>query len=434
MLAAGNPVSRIKDIASLQSGRDNQLIGYGLVVGLQGTGDSLRSSPFTEQSMRAMLQNLGISTQGGQSSAKNVAAVMVTANLPPFASPGSRIDVNVSSLGDATSLRGGTLVMTSLSGADGQIYAVAQGAVIVSGFSAQGQAASVNEGVVTAGRVPGGAIIERELPSKFKDSVNLVLQLRNPDFSTAVRIADVVNAYARQTFGGAIAEPRDAQEVAVAKPASADLTRLMADIENLLVQTDSPAKVVINERTGTIVIGADVRVSRVAVSYGTLTVQVTESPQVVQPVALLQRPDGRAAADRYRRGKDRRPGRRHRRSGPQDAGRRPQQYRRQARRHHRHPAGDQVGRRPSGGACAAMSLGYRISRLATHLTLPRFLALGLTLTALTGAEAQEPVTAVTAGSTQDEIRQFCTNIADAARDQRYVLQKEELDKLQIGGR
>ena len=157
--------SRIKDIASLQSGRDNQLIGYGLVVGLQGTGDSLRSSPFTDQSMRAMLQNLGISTQGGQSNAKNVAAVMVTANLPPFASPGSRIDVTVSSLGDATSLRGGTLVMTSLTGADGQIYAVAQGSVVVSGFNAQGDAAAVQQGITTSGRVPTGAILERELPS-----------------------------------------------------------------------------------------------------------------------------------------------------------------------------------------------------------------------------------------------------------------------------
>jgi flagellar P-ring protein precursor FlgI len=275
--------SRIKDIASLQSGRENQLIGYGLVVGLQGTGDSLRSSPFTEQSMRAMLQNLGISTQGGQSQSKNVAAVMVTANLPSFASPGSRIDVSASSLGDATSLRGGTLVMTSLTGADGQIYAVAQGSVIVSGFSAQGDAASLTEGVTTAGRVPGGAIIERELPSKFKDSVNLVLQLRNPDFSTSVRIADAVNAYARRTWGDPIAESRDSQEVIVQKPRAADLTRLMADLENIVVTTDSPAKVVINERTGTIVIGADVRVSRVAVSYGTLTVQVTETPQVIQP-------------------------------------------------------------------------------------------------------------------------------------------------------
>ncbi|UIK06083.1 flagellar basal body P-ring protein FlgI [Neorhizobium galegae] len=275
--------ARIKDIASLQAGRDNQLIGYGLVVGLQGSGDSLRSSPFTDQSMKAMLQNLGISTQGSQSNAKNVAAVMVTANLPPFASPGSRIDVTVSSLGDATSLRGGTLVMTSLSGADGQIYAVAQGALVVSGFSAQGQAATLTEGVTTAARVPNGAIVERELPSKFKDSVNLVLQLRNPDFSTAVRVSDIVNSFAARRYGGPIAEPRDSQEVIVQKPKSADLTRLMAEIENLVVETDTPAKVVVNERTGTIVIGADVKISRVAVSYGTLTVQVTETPQVIQP-------------------------------------------------------------------------------------------------------------------------------------------------------
>lgn len=276
--------SRIKDIASLQAGRDNQLIGYGLVVGLQGTGDSLRSSPFTDQSMRAMLQNLGISTQGGQSSAKNVAAVMVTATLPPFASPGSRIDATVSSLGDATSLRGGTLVMTSLSGADGQIYAVTQGSVVVSGFTAQGQAATVTEGVTTSGRVPNGAIIERELPSKFKDSVNLVLQLRNPDFSTALGMTRRINNYAAATYGAPIAEARDSQEVVIQKPRTADLTQLMADIENLIVDTDTPAKVVINERTGTIVIGADVRVSKVAVSYGTLTVQVNETPQVVQPL------------------------------------------------------------------------------------------------------------------------------------------------------
>nr|WP_316652342.1 flagellar basal body P-ring protein FlgI [uncultured Gellertiella sp.] len=276
--------SRIKDIASLQAGRDNQLIGYGLIVGLQGSGDSLRASPFTEQSMRAMLQNLGISTQGGQSGAKNTAAVMVTATLPPFASPGSRIDVNVSSLGDASSLRGGTLIMTSLSGADGQIYAVAQGSVIVSGFSAQGQSgSSVTEGVTTGGRVPNGAIIERQLPSRFKDGIDLVLQLRNPDFSTAVGVADVVNQFAVSKYGAPIAEARDSQEIAVDKPKTADLARLMAEIENLVVDTDTPAKVVVNERTGTIVIGADVRVSKVAVSYGTLTVQVSETPQVVQP-------------------------------------------------------------------------------------------------------------------------------------------------------
>jgi flagellar P-ring protein precursor FlgI len=276
--------ARIKDVASLQAGRDNQLIGYGLVVGLQGSGDSLRSSPFTEQSLRAMLQNLGISTQGGENRSKNIAAVMVTATLPPFASPGSRMDVAVSSLGDATSLRGGTLVMTSLTGADGQIYAVAQGPLIVSGFSATGDATQLTQGVATAGRVPNGAIIERPLPSRFKDSVNLVLQLRNPDFSTAVRMTDAINTFASQAYGGPIASVNDSQEVVVEKPRRADLARLMAEIENLVIDTDTPAKVVVNERTGTIVIGADVRISEVAVSYGTLTVQVSENPTVVQPL------------------------------------------------------------------------------------------------------------------------------------------------------
>ncbi len=285
MLVAGPalPAARIKDVASLQAGRDNQLIGYGLVVGLQGTGDSMRSSPFTEQSMRAMLQNLGISMVGTQTRAKNIAAVLVTANLPPFASPGSRIDVTVGSLGDAASLRGGTLVMTSLSGADGQIYAVAQGSIVVTGVSASGDAATVQQGVTTAGRVPNGAIIERELPSRFKDSSDLVLQLRNPDFSTSVGMADAINRYASAQYGNPIAESRDSQSVYIAKPKMADLARLMADIENLVIETDVPARVVINERTGTIVIGQDVRISPVAVSYGTLTVQITEMPKVVQP-------------------------------------------------------------------------------------------------------------------------------------------------------
>lgn len=285
MLAAGPalPAARIKDVASLQAGRENQLIGYGLVVGLQGTGDSMRSSPFTEQSMRAMLQNLGISMVGTQTRAKNIAAVLVTANLPPFASPGSRIDVTVGSLGDAASLRGGTLVMTSLSGADGQIYAVAQGSIVVTGVSASGDAASVQQGVTTAGRVPNGAIIERELPSRFKDASDLVLQLRNPDFSTAVGMADAINRYAAAQYGAPIAESRDSQSVYIARPKMADLARLMADIENIVVETDAPARVVINERTGTIVIGQDVRISPVAVSYGTLTVQVNEMPEVVQP-------------------------------------------------------------------------------------------------------------------------------------------------------
>lgn len=290
--ASAMATARIKDVASLQAGRDNQLIGYGLVVGLQGTGDGLRNSPFTEQSLRAMLQNLGISTQGGENRSKNIAAVMVTASLPPFASPGSRMDVAVSSLGDATSLRGGTLVMTSLTGADGQIYAVAQGPVIVSGFSASGDAAKLTQGVTTAGRVPNGAIIERPLPSRFKDSVNLVLQLRNPDFSTAVRMTDAINKYATDTYGGPIATVNDSQEVVIEKPRRADLARLMGEIENLVIDTDTPAKVVVNERTGTIVIGADVRISEVAVSYGTLTVQVSENPTVVQPLPFS---DGQTA-------------------------------------------------------------------------------------------------------------------------------------------
>lgn len=275
--------SRIKDIAALQAARDNQLIGYGLVVGLQGTGDSLRNSPFTEQSLRAMLQNLGISTEGGATRANNVAAVIVTATLPPFASIGSRVDVSVSSLGDASSLRGGTLVMTSLAGADGQVYAVAQGSVIVSGVSAAGDAASLQQGVTTTGRLPGGAIIEREIPAKFKDVEGLVYQLRNPDFTTAVGIADVINAYSSNRYGVAIAEARDSTTIGVRKPPKADLARLMAELEGLVVETDSPARVVVNERTGTIVIGNDVRISQVAVSHGTLTVKVNETPTVVQP-------------------------------------------------------------------------------------------------------------------------------------------------------
>lgn len=275
--------SRIKDIASLQAARDNQLIGYGLVVGLQGTGDSLRNSPFTEQSLRAMLQNLGISTEGGETRSDNIAAVIVTANLPPFASIGSRIDVSVSSLGDATSLRGGTLVMTSLAGADGKVYAVAQGSVIVSGMSAAGAAESLQTGVTTSGRLPGGAIIEREIPASFKQVGGLVYQLRNPDFTTAVGMADVINAYSVNRYGMAIAEARNSTTVGVRKPPKADLARLMAELEGLVVETDTPARVVVNERTGTIVIGNDVRISQVAVSHGTLTVRVKETPRISQP-------------------------------------------------------------------------------------------------------------------------------------------------------
>lgn len=275
--------SRIKDVAILQSARDNQLVGYGLVIGLQGTGDGLRNSPFTEQSIRAMLENLGISTRGGQSRARNVAAVIVTANLPPFVQPGARIDISVSSMGDATSLAGGTLVMTPLRAPDGEIYAVAQGPVIVSGFSAQGQAETVTQGVPTGGRVPNGAIVERQVPASFTSESTLTLQLRNPDFSTAIRITDAINDYASHRFGRRVAQEQDARTVLIRRPKDISAARFYAELENIVIESDAPARVVVDERTGTIVIGQQVRISRVAISHGTMTVRVTEMPRVVQP-------------------------------------------------------------------------------------------------------------------------------------------------------
>lgn len=277
------PVSRIKDIAVLQAARDNQLVGYGLVIGLKGSGDSLRNAPFTEQSIRAMLENLGIATEGGRARAKNVAAVIVTANLPPFVRSGDRIDITVSSLGDATSLAGGTLVMTPLKAADGEIYAVGQGPIIVSGFSAQGQAESVTQGVPTSGRVPNGAIVERQVEAAFAELGTMSLQLRNPDFSTAIRITDVINEYTSSRFGKKLAFEQDAKTVVVKKPQGISAARFIAELENLTVESDAPARVVVDERSGTIVIGNDVRISRVAISHGTLTVRITEMPTIVQP-------------------------------------------------------------------------------------------------------------------------------------------------------
>ncbi|TGQ39514.1 flagellar basal body P-ring protein FlgI [Mesorhizobium sp. M00.F.Ca.ET.216.01.1.1] len=282
-LPSGQVAARIKDIAQLQSSRDNQLVGYGLVIGLAGSGDSLRNSPFTEQSIRAMLENLGIATEGGSARAKNVAAVIVTANMPPFVQSGARIDIDVSSMGDATSLAGGTLVMTPLKAADGEIYAVGQGSVIVSGFTAKGQAEQLTQGVPTAGRVPNGAIVERAVQAEFDDQAVLTLQLRNPDFSTAVRIADAVNGYTSQRFGMRVAAERDARTVQIRRPKNVSAARFYAEIENLVVESDTPARVVIDERTGTIVIGNEVKISRVAISHGTLTVRITEAPKIVQP-------------------------------------------------------------------------------------------------------------------------------------------------------
>lgn len=282
------PAVRIKDITALEGLRDNQLIGYGLVVGLQGTGDSLRNAPFTDQALQSMLDRLGISLKSGAARARNIAAVIVTADMPPFVRSGWKIDVTVSSMGDATSLMGGTLLMTSLTGMDGQTYAVAQGSVVTSGFAAAGQSENLTQGVPTAGRIPSGATIEKELPFSLKSKDILTLQLRNPDFATALHIIDAINKYARSRFGMPIAYERDHQTLVLKPPRTMGIPRLMAEIGDLVVEADAPARVVVDARTGTVVIGQDVKISTLAVTQGDLTVRVTEMPMVSQPAPLSQ--------------------------------------------------------------------------------------------------------------------------------------------------
>jgi len=276
--------SRIKDIAEFEGVRDNMLVGYGLVVGLQGTGDNIDSMAFTRESLIGMLERLGINTRDGQLDTDNVAAVMVTAELPPFARQGSRIDVSVSALGDAESLLGGTLLVTPLVGADGEVYSVAQGQVQVGGFTAQGDAASVTKGVPTSGRIPNGAIVEREVPFDMAALKTVNIALRNPDFTTAERMAAAVNAY----MGSAAARATDPGTVQLQVPPGADVVKLLTDIEQLRVQPDQLARVVIDEQTGIIVIGENVRVSKVAIAQGNLTIRVTETPQVSQPAPFAQ--------------------------------------------------------------------------------------------------------------------------------------------------
>lgn len=277
---ASAKTSRIKDIVDFESVRDNQLVGYGLVVGLNGTGDSLGNSPFTEQSLIAMLERLGISVRGENMNTGNVAAVMVTATLPPFTNQGARIDVNIASLGDATDLRGGTLLVTPLLAADGEVYAVAQGAVSISGFSVQGDAATVTQNTPTNGRIPGGGIVEREIDFKLEELQSVKLALKNPDFTTARRIAQAINGYTSAN----IASADNNASVTLARPANFDgtIVDLITDIEQLPIQPDQPARVVISERSGVIVIGADVRVNEVAIAQGNLTVKINETPQVSQ--------------------------------------------------------------------------------------------------------------------------------------------------------
>jgi flagellar P-ring protein precursor FlgI len=277
-------LSRVKDLVDVEGIRSNMLVGYGLVVGLNGTGDSLKNAPFTQQSIQTMLERLGVNTRGSTMQTKNTAAVMVTAKLPAFAAAGTGIDVSVSAMGDAKSLQGGTLLVTTMFGADGQTYALAQGPVQIGGFSAQGDAGSVTRGVPTAGRVPNGAIVEKETGFNLAAERSLRLSLRNPDLTTASRIATAVNSY----LGGPVAVVSDPSTVRLNIPADykGGVIGLLTDIEQVKITTDHAAKVVINEATGVIVMGSDVRISTVAIAQANLTIRVTETPEVSQPGPL----------------------------------------------------------------------------------------------------------------------------------------------------
>jgi flagellar P-ring protein FlgI len=282
LTTAALSASRIKDIADFEGIRENQLIGYGLVVGLNGTGDSLRNAPFTRQSLQAMLERLGVNTRDVDLNTDTVAAVMVTANLPPFSTQGTRIDVSVSALGNSTSLQGGTLLVTPLVGADGEVYAIAQGSVAIGGFSAQADAASVVRGVPTAGRISNGGLVEREVEFKLASLTTLRLALRNPDLTTARRVALSIN----ELIGMPTAEPLDPGTVRIDLPQRYDgnIVDLLTDIEQLIVEPDLAARVVIDENSGIIVMGQDVKVSMVAVAQGNLTVTIAETPEVSQPL------------------------------------------------------------------------------------------------------------------------------------------------------
>ncbi len=276
--------SRIKDIASIEGVRTNQLVGYGLVVGLNGTGDSLRNCPFTRQSLEGMTERLGVNIRGSNANSKNLAAIMVTAELPPFATPGARIDVSVSSLCDAKSLLGGTLLVTSLQGADGEVYAVAQGSVQTGSVSGSGgSGSSVTRGVPTSGRIASGATVERETGFNLDGQQEVRLTLRNPDFTTAQRVAAAINATYPST---ALAE--NGSVVALRAPAQLGMAAFISRVENMPVAVDTPARVIIDEVNGVIVMGENVRVSTVAIAQGNLTISVQETPQVSQPAPFSQ--------------------------------------------------------------------------------------------------------------------------------------------------
>ncbi|MDB2438732.1 flagellar basal body P-ring protein FlgI [Hellea sp.] len=269
---------KIKDIVDVEGVRGNDLVGYGLVIGLDGTGDTIRNSPYTEEALSNLLERLGVNIQGSDFRPNNVAAVIVTASLPPFARTGSRIDINVSSIGDAKSLAGGTLIMTPLNAADGEVYAVAQGNVLISGFKAEGDAASVVEGVPTSGAIPNGARIEREIEFDFMSMSRIRLALRSPDFTTAERIEAKIN----KNFGRPIATLLDSGTVELdLSTVSQSPARLLSRIENYDLTPAQKARVVIDQRSGTIVLGQNVKVSSVAIAQGNLSIKIAESPFVV---------------------------------------------------------------------------------------------------------------------------------------------------------
>jgi flagellar P-ring protein precursor FlgI len=277
----GEARSRIKDVVTVEGVRDNQLVGYGLVVGLNNTGDTLKDGGFTKQSLQSMLNRLGVKPTEKGLTSKNVAAVMVTASLPAFARQGTHIDVVVSALGDADSLLGGTLLVTPLLGADGDVYAVGQGQVGVAGFSAQGDAETITRGVPTTGRIPSGAIVEREVGFELANMEVVKLALRNPDFTTARRVAQAVNTW----LGEPSARPSDPSTVHLLVPDRyrGNVVNLITDIEQLAIDPDMPARITIDEASGIIVMGDSVRVSTVAIAQGNLTIRITETPQVSQP-------------------------------------------------------------------------------------------------------------------------------------------------------
>lgn len=283
-LSPAHGAVRLKDILEVEGVRDNMLIGYGLVVGLNGSGDSLNNSPFTQKSLIGMLERMGINTRGDTLRTKNVAAVMVTATLRPFSGQGTKIDVSVSTLGDAKSLLGGTLLVTPLLGADGQVYAVAQGAVSVAGFSAGGEGETVTKGVPTSGRISSGAIVEREIPFQLANLSTMRLSMRNPDLTTVQRATAAIN----EKFGKDTAAAVDPSTITLTLPESRrnNMVGMLTELEQITITPDQIARVVIDEQSGVIVMGENVRISTVAIAQGNLTIRVTETPQVSQPEPL----------------------------------------------------------------------------------------------------------------------------------------------------